>query len=36
LGSNLLDAGVVVGSTLVPLTISAWTLRRQSAVLALI
>jgi ABC-type branched-subunit amino acid transport system ATPase component len=36
LGSNLLDAGVILGSTLVLLAISVWVLRRQSAVLALI
>jgi ABC-2 type transport system permease protein len=35
-GSNLFDAGVILGSTLVLLAISAWALRRQSAVLATI
>ncbi len=35
-GSNLLDIGVILGSTLVLLAISAWELRRQSAVLATI
>jgi ABC-2 type transport system permease protein len=36
LGSNLLDIGVIVGSTVVLLTVSAWVLRRQSAVAAAI
>jgi ABC-2 type transport system permease protein len=35
-GSNLLDIGVILGSTLVLLAISAWELRRQSAVAAII
>ena len=35
-GSNLLDIGVILGSTLVLLAISAWELRRQSSVLATI
>jgi ABC-2 type transport system permease protein len=34
--SHLLDIGVVVGSTLVLLAISAWALRRQSAIAAMI
>jgi len=35
-GSNLLDIGVVLGSTIVLLALSAWALCRQSAVLAMI
>jgi hypothetical protein len=35
-GSNLLDTGVVLASTLVLLVISTWAPRRQSAVLATI
>jgi ABC-2 type transport system permease protein len=35
-GSNLLDIGVILGSTIVLFAISAWVLRRQSEVLALI
>ena len=35
-GSNLLDIGVVLGSTIVLLIVSAWALRRQSAVVAII
>jgi ABC-2 type transport system permease protein len=36
LGSNLLDIGIILGYTVVLLAISGWTLRRQSAVLAVI
>jgi ABC-2 type transport system permease protein len=36
LGSNLLDIGIILGSTDVFLAISAWALRRHSAVLAVI
>jgi ABC-2 type transport system permease protein len=36
LGSNALDTGVILGSTIVLLVISAWMLRRQSAVTAAI
>jgi ABC-2 type transport system permease protein len=36
LGSNLLDIGVILGSTIVLLAVSAWVLRRQSAVAAMI
>jgi hypothetical protein len=32
IGSNLLDIGVIVGSTAVLLVVSAWVLRRQAAV----
>jgi hypothetical protein len=35
-GSHLVDIGVLVGSSIVLLAISAWALRRQSAVLAMI
>ena len=35
-GSNLLDIGVILGSTIVLLAVSAWALRRQSAVTAAI
>jgi ABC-2 type transport system permease protein len=35
-GSNLLDIGVILGSTMVLLSISTWVLRRQSAVAAMI
>jgi ABC-2 type transport system permease protein len=35
-GSNLLDLGVLVGSSILLLAISAWELRRQSAVLAIL
>lgn len=35
-GSNLLDVGVILGSTIVLLVVSAWVLRRQSAVAAMI
>jgi ABC-2 type transport system permease protein len=35
-GSNLLDIGVILGSTVVLLVLSAWVLRRQSAVAAAI
>jgi ABC-2 type transport system permease protein len=35
-GSNLLDIGVVLGSTIVLLVVSAWVLRRQAAVAAII
>jgi ABC-2 type transport system permease protein len=36
LGTNLLDVGVILGSTIALFAISAWILRRQSAVAALI
>lgn len=36
MGTNLLDIGVILGSTIVLFAISAWILRRQSAVAALI
>lgn len=36
LGSNLLDVGIIIGTTIVFLSISVWVLRRQSAVLAVI
>jgi hypothetical protein len=36
LGSNLLDIGIILGSMAIFLAISGWTLRRQSAVLAVI
>jgi hypothetical protein len=35
-GSNILDVGVILGSTTVLLAVSAWVLRRQSAVAAAI
>lgn len=35
-GSNLLDIGIILGSSVVFLAISAWALRRQSATLAMI
>jgi ABC-2 type transport system permease protein len=36
LGSNMLDVGVILGSTVVLFVVSAWVLRRQSAVAAAI
>jgi ABC-2 type transport system permease protein len=36
LGSNLLDIGIILGRTVVFLAISAWALRRQASVLAMI
>ncbi|MGA2490262.1 MAG: hypothetical protein ABSF99_08785 [Anaerolineales bacterium] len=36
LGSNLLDIGIILGSTIILLVISAWALRHQSAVEATI
>lgn len=36
MGSNLLDIGIILGSTIVFLVISAWALRRQSTILAMI
>jgi hypothetical protein len=36
LGSNLLDIGVILGSTMVLLLASAWVPRRQSAIAAII
>jgi hypothetical protein len=36
MGSNLLDIGIILGITIVFLVISAWAMRRQSTVLAMI
>jgi hypothetical protein len=36
MGSNLLDIVIILGSTIVFLVISAWAMRRQSTVLAMI
>jgi ABC-2 type transport system permease protein len=35
-GSNLLDVGVTLGNTIILLVVSAWVLRRQAAVAAVI